>query len=202
VSWRLEGEFFENCNCDVLCPCITGADLVPADYERCLVPMVCRVEAGELDEVSLDRLCFVYVLDTPPVMGRGDWRMAIYIDERGDETQRDALRRILLGELGGPPEAMATLVGEHLGVRYVPIEFRLDGRRRGATIPGILDIEVEGQSVPGWNRVYEIANVFHPMGDVLPIARALRGRFTDPELGLDFDNAGQNAHYCRFSWNG
>lgn len=23
-SWKIDGEYFENCNCDVLCPCITS----------------------------------------------------------------------------------------------------------------------------------------------------------------------------------
>ena len=25
MSWEITGEYFENCNCDILCPCITSS---------------------------------------------------------------------------------------------------------------------------------------------------------------------------------
>ncbi len=36
MAWSLEGEYMENCSCDVLCPCITSSMAGPADTERCL----------------------------------------------------------------------------------------------------------------------------------------------------------------------
>jgi hypothetical protein len=41
MAWRLEGTYFENCNCDVLCPCGASFFVLPADNERC------RVTTGE-----------------------------------------------------------------------------------------------------------------------------------------------------------
>ena len=44
MAWKLEGDYFGNCSCDVLCPCLTSYMQAPADTERCLVPLVARVD--------------------------------------------------------------------------------------------------------------------------------------------------------------
>jgi hypothetical protein len=38
MAWQLSGEYLENCNCEILCPCITSSLQGPADNERCYVP--------------------------------------------------------------------------------------------------------------------------------------------------------------------
>ena len=43
MSWSLEGEYFENCNCKVVCPCEASMSF-EADNERCQVPLICHIE--------------------------------------------------------------------------------------------------------------------------------------------------------------
>ncbi len=53
------------------------------------------------------------------------WRFWLYLDERGDEAQRDALEQIFLGRLGGTPDEQFPWVwkpSDLLGVRAVAIE--------------------------------------------------------------------------------
>jgi hypothetical protein len=200
MSWSIHGDYLENCNCDVLCPCITSSLQAPADHERCFVPLALRIETGSADGVSLDGLGAVLVCDTPQVMGEGGWRVAVYIDEDADDAQREALASILSGARGGPPALLAGLVGELLGVKYVPMEWLQDGERRGVTIPGILDIEVEGLRAPEAGGVMTIANIMHPMGPDLALARSRRGTYAD-DMGIAaFDNTGLNGHYRAFDW--
>ena len=200
MAWRLAGEYFENCSCDILCPCITSSMQAPADTERCLVPLICHVREGERDGVSLDGLDFILVVDSPAVMAEGGWRVAVYIDERADESQRAALGAILSGAEGGPPELLAGLIGEQLGVKFVPISYESSNGRKRAEVPGIMEFEVEGVFAPDSSAVMEITNVFHPMGSNLPIAKSLKGRYDDPDYGLSFDNTGKNGHYREFAW--
>ncbi|MEP6893382.1 MAG: hypothetical protein ABI927_06335 [Gaiellaceae bacterium] len=47
MSWSIRGEYFENSNCEILCPCITSSLAGPADNERCYVLLICHIEAGE-----------------------------------------------------------------------------------------------------------------------------------------------------------
>lgn len=200
MSWSIQGEYMENCSCDVLCPCIVWSMAGPADTERCLVPLAMHIEKGEKDGVSLDGLNAILVVDAPQVMGEGGWRVAVYIDERADEQQQAALGEILSGAAGGPPEMLAGLVGEQLGVRVVPINYTSDENRKRVEVPGIMEFEVEGLHAPGSSAVMEIVNVFHPMGANLPVARSITGRYSDPDYGLSFDNTGKNGHFREFAW--
>jgi len=52
------------------------------------------------------------------------WSFWLYLDDRGNDGQRDALEQIFLGRLGGSPERQfpwARQESELLGVRSVPI---------------------------------------------------------------------------------
>jgi hypothetical protein len=200
MAWHLSGEYFENCNCDILCPCVTSSLQGPADNERCRVPLICHIDEGERDGVSLDGLTFVLVLDTPQVMGEGGWRVATYIDEKADESQREALGAILSGAEGGAPAMLGPLVGENLGVKYVPMTYDSSDGHKRFEVPGIMEFEVEGVYAPESTAVMEVTNVFHPMGSNLPIAKSLKGRYDDPDYGLSFDNTGKNGHFREFAW--
>ena len=202
MSWKLEGEYFENCNCDILCPCLTSSMMGPGDYERCMVPMIVDIHKGSFNEVALDGLKFVMIIDAPAVMSEGNWRIALYIDERASEAQRQALADILSGQNGGPPQMLAGLIGEQLGVKYVPINYTSDERRKRVEVPGIMEFEVEGIAASEDEPVIHINNIHHPMGTDLPIARGLVGRYNDPDYNFAFDNTGKNGHYRDFVWQG
>ena len=74
MAWHINGDYFENCNCDLICPCPSYALQGPADNERCFLPLFVHIEDGENDGVRLDGLNFVIVIDAPQVMAEGDWR--------------------------------------------------------------------------------------------------------------------------------
>ncbi len=200
MAWSISGDYFENCNCEILCPCITSYMQAPADGERCVVPIICRIDDGQFEGVRLDGLAFAIVADSPAVMAEGNWRVALYIDERADEGQRVALLAILSGDHGGVPGMLAGLIGEHLGVRFVPFTYEAMGHRRHAVIPGIMDVEVETITAPDNGEPVTITGVRHPMGSDLPVAKSLKGVFNDPEFGLVFDNTGKNGHVRAFAW--
>lgn len=200
MAWHLAGEYFENCSCDILCPCITSSLAGPADSERCQVPLVMHVEEGEKDGVSLGGLNAIMLVDSPAVMGEGGWRVALYIDEAADDGQRQALVDILSGAAGGTPAALAPLIGEVLGVKFVPIDYRAVNGNRSVRVPGIMEFEVEPVTNPETGETLEITGTIHPMGSNLPIARGVKGVYADSDYGLSFDNTGKNGHVRRFAW--
>jgi hypothetical protein len=51
--------------------------------------------------------------------------MSLFIDERADERQREALQVIFGGQAGGFPTDFARVIGECRGVEFVPIEFEV-----------------------------------------------------------------------------
>jgi pimeloyl-ACP methyl ester carboxylesterase len=52
-------------------------------------------------------------------------RMGLFIDEKADERQRQALQSIFAGEVGGRPAGFAASIGEFRGVEFVPISFEM-----------------------------------------------------------------------------
>jgi hypothetical protein len=205
-AWRLAGEYLENCNCEVLCPCIVGprnergGALARPTEGHCDVPMVFDIAEGRFGEVRLDGLAAALTIYTPGPMGAGNWTVGFYADERAGADQRAALEAIFGGETGGPPGRLAALVATRLPTRSVPIRFEKDGRRRRALISGVLDIEIEGLAgADGTGEVW-LDNVRHLVARRLAIARATRSAYRDH--GFHWNNTGRNGHYAPFTWTG
>ncbi len=199
MPWKLTADYFENCNCNVICPCIATPDL-RADNEICHAPMISRIVEGEYDGVKLDGLSFVILIEAPQVMTEGNWRVGFYIDEQADDAQREALETIVTGKAGGPPAFIASLTGENLGVKYVPIHFEGAGNHWEASVPGLLDFEVEGVVTTEGGQPVTVDNVGHPMGSRLPIGKSVKGVMSDPDFGFVYENTGKNGHFNRYSW--
>src|SRR3954469_5116663 len=145
-KWHLSGDYFENCNCNVVCPCLVSpsAPLTARPSQgMCDVALVFHIDNGSYGNVSLDGLNVAVVGHTPGPMGEGNWTLAAYIDERADEQQTTALGAIFGGAEGGPMAAFAPLVGTHLGAKKVAINYAINGKARSAEIPEIMHMAVE-----------------------------------------------------------
>ncbi|HXG42989.1 MAG TPA: DUF1326 domain-containing protein [Dehalococcoidia bacterium] len=200
--WTLVGDYFENCNCDVVCPCEVsplGVMRAPPTQGHCDVFLAFHVDSGTYGDVALDGLNFVVVVHAPGAMAEGDWTVAAYLDERASPQQREALGAILSGHAGGPFAALGPLISRDLGAKVVPIQFRKEGRRRSVTIPGILDSTVE--AVPGADPEAEVVKRnAHPFFPEAVQAYGVRTTYSDH--GLTWDNTGKNADYASFRWSG
>lgn len=75
MAWRLDGTYFESCSCDEVCPCTWSAFTAKATLDRCRALLAYHVDSGEIDGVDVSGLNFAIFLDTPPVMGEGNWRV-------------------------------------------------------------------------------------------------------------------------------
>src|SRR5580704_280041 len=53
MAWKLEGTYFENCNCDWVCPCTVTSFASPATGDRCQVILNYHVRRGEIDGVEV-----------------------------------------------------------------------------------------------------------------------------------------------------
>ena len=203
VQWQLSGDYFENCNCSVVCPCLVSAapPLTSRPTEGvCNVPTVFHIESGRYGDVALDNLNVAIAVHTPGPMGDGNWSVAAYIDERADDKQTEALGAIFTGAAGGPMAAFAPLIGKNLGVKKVPITFRIEGKKRSAEIPSILHLAVD--PLPTLHPSGEMwANAGHPFApEKLALAVGAPGS-TFADHGLSWDNSGKNGHYARISWS-
>ncbi|HUK93935.1 MAG TPA: DUF1326 domain-containing protein [Gaiellaceae bacterium] len=198
MAWHLDGTYFENCNCDVLCPCGASSLTLPATNERCHVLFVFHVEEGEIEGVDVSGLSVGILADSPGMMIEGGWKVGVYLDDKATEAQAEALGAVFSGQKGGPMEALAPLIGELLGVERAPIEFDEDGPRHHAKIGGDIEIVVEDFVPEQLGQVSRLTNVAHPVATTLTVARATTSRIKG--FGLDISNEGKNGHAAPFSW--
>jgi hypothetical protein len=205
AKWNLEGDYFEGCNCDLICPCIFKGD---PDEGYCNVTVAWHIQKGNYDadgnnnKINLDGLNVVALFHTPGNMLTGPkWNAAMYIDERATKEQIDSLTTIYSGQAGGFFAVITNLIGKMLGVKSVPIEFGIDGKRRWLRIKDLLQLEIEGFVGADPNKETLVVNPALSVvpGSNLVVAQASKYAYSD--YGMQWDNSGKNGFYSRFSYS-
>jgi hypothetical protein len=196
TNWQIEGEYFESCNCEVLCPCLlTGAR--PTEG-HCDVVLGFRIDKGKYGNVDLAGLNAVQALTTPGVMSAGNGTLAVYVDSRAHPDQRAALEAIFTGAAGGPPSLFGPMITKLLPTRTAPITFSAQGSKRTLSIANVTEVTVEGVSGAG-KQVVWMENVAHPYSTRLAIAKGTASQYKDH--GLNFENTGRNGHFSPINWS-
>ena len=87
TTWRLEGDYFEGCNCKSICPCLFKLD--PTEGE-CKVVVAWHIESGYFGgDISLNNLNVVFAIYTPGNMFTGPkWKLALYVDDKASDRKR------------------------------------------------------------------------------------------------------------------
>lgn len=199
MAWRLEGSFLENCNCDSVCPCLTSAFTRPADRERCNALLLFHIDSGEIEGTDVSDLNIGIVVDSPPLMEEGNWRVGVVMDAAATEEQAGALGAVFSGEKGGPPAALGPLIGEMMGVETAPIEYADDGSRHSVKIGDAVEIEIEDFIPEGGQEPSRLTGLGYPVNSTLTIAPATKAQGS--VFGLSFANEGRHGVSASFSWS-
>jgi len=138
AGFSVKGKYFETCNCDVSCPCIW---LGPATNDACDVLLAWHVSEGQRDGVDLSGLNAVMAVHTLKQMTDGNWKVALYLDERATPEQSEALGAVFSGGAGGHLAGLGPLIAEVAGVVPAKISFEHDGDSLKATVGDILSME-------------------------------------------------------------
>jgi hypothetical protein len=103
MAYRIRGTYLESCNCDAPCPCrrIDGRAGGRSTHGICDGALSWSIEAGEADGVDLGGLGVVLGTRYSDDEEGSPWTFAMFVDERGDAVQREALARIFSGAHGG-----------------------------------------------------------------------------------------------------
>ena len=197
VSFKVEGDYFESCNCTVSCPCIF---LAPATEDACDVVFAWHISRGAMDGIKLDGLNVVMAVHSPKRMTEGGWKAALYLDESADEKQGKALGAIFSGQAGGHLANVAPLIGTVTGVRSAPIRFEKRETHRSVVVGDVIKMTVdELKGMDGVNPAV-ITNpllgaVTQPIRQAKSDALSYRGDWT-------IDAAGVNGFITEFSYEG
>lgn len=202
MAWQITGDYFENCNCDVVCPCLFSPNpplTSKPTAGACEVAFGFHIDRGSYDATTLDGLNVAMIARTPGPMAQGNWSVALYLDERANEQQRQALQSIFTGAVGGPLATLAPFISTILGAGTVPITFHKEGKRRSIDIPGVMQMAV--RALPSLNPDEEIwAKNAHPFASSVSLAVG-EEKSTWADYGMRWDNSGKNGHYAPISWS-
>jgi hypothetical protein len=201
MSWSLEGDFYENCSCDAICPC-TWSNLAHKatrdDY--CRFALAFDVDKGEIEGVDVSGTSFVMIADTPPNMADGNWRVGVIIDDGANEEQVGKFGQVLSGELGGPPAALGPFLGEFLGIEQAPISIESDGKNHRVTVGELVDYSGERVTIESGDQVTLTNIVAHPSGPTLGLAPVSRAQVS--AFGVEYSGSDLSGFANRFNWKG
>jgi hypothetical protein len=164
ATWEVSGSYFEACNCDAICPCrvVGGRPGGRSTHGKCQFALSWQVLDGYAEQVRLDDLAVVmagwYDDDAPS----SPWSVSLYVDDRADDDQYDALSSIFLGRAGGATfENFAAAIGTVHHVRRAAITLTHEPRRwriRAAayvTVAATRPVDAPGRvacGIPGLDR--------------------------------------------------
>jgi len=197
AEWNMSGTYFETCSCDTACPC---AFLSAPSKGECTLLAGWHIDKGEFEGVQLDGLNVAFAAYAPGHMMEVEWKAALYVDERADDAQHEALAKIFKGEAGGQPARIAAHVGEFLGVKRVPIEYHTNAKHRSLRIPDVADAEIVDLSAEG---VEEVTITSRPwsIAPSHPTVVAKSERLDYDDYDFHWHLAGENGYHSPFEYH-
>lgn len=166
MSWRIQGTYFEACNCDPICPCrrVDGVPGGRSTHGVCAGVLSWLVEEGHADGADLAGLPVALAYRYDDDEQGSPWSWILYLDERATEDQRAGLESIFTGRAGGDALAhfpWAWKESELVAVRPVSIEVDHTRRRQRLRVRDRVRVRIRdayggGQTVtcviPGHDR--------------------------------------------------
>jgi hypothetical protein len=200
VSWHIKGSYYENCSCTNTCPCTWSSMQTPATNDYCRANLAFKISEGVINEVNMDGVIFVMIVDTPPLMANGNWKVGVVVNDTVSDEQMEALGMLLSGDIGGPPAMLKGLIGEMLGIEKHPVSISQKGNDFHVQIGDSFDYSATIITNPMTGEPVKLVGMLHPAGNELKLANVHK-LSASSILGVDFVG-GENlsGYQNEFSW--
>ena len=169
MAYHLEGRLLEVCNCRVLCPCWIGED---PDFGTCDTIVAWHFDKGKINDVDVADRTIAVIAHVPGNILEGNWKAAVYLDDRVTPQQEEAILAVYTGKQGG----LGTIKLGDAG--YAELEPYKSASGATTTLT-----DTVFSTVPG-------APVF--------VGKSPRYQAKVPKLGIDLDLKGHNALQSTF----
>lgn len=200
VDWAIKGELILNCNCTVFCPCVVSLGLHPPTEGHCQTWGGVRIDSGHYGTTDLSGLNIGLLIEIPGMMSRGNWKVALYIDDRASDAAYTGLVDIFSGKAKGTTGLFNVLVGEVIGVERQPVRYETEGKTRHITVGRQIDGVVHPVEGKNPDEDIVIRNTKYWMGPDITVATATKGRVR--AHGRVWDFHGRSAEICQIDWSG
>jgi hypothetical protein len=181
----------------------------PPDDGECEGILAWHIRDGNFGDVELDGLNVValgyfegniWEEETKATMG-------MFLDERADDSQRQALQTIWSGQAGGWPAGFAENIGEIRGLEFAPIDFEIadDLAHWSVEIPGKAKGSASGLAGPTNPEGAPVQVHNAPGAEVGPgqvATYAIADENAVDAFGFKWDWAGRSSKHFPFDWSG
>jgi len=200
-NWSIECDYMETCNCDFSCACNFSG--LP-NFGRCEALVGYHIRNGRFGTVTLDNLDFVYAASWPRAIHQGGGTLCVYICDRANIAQRQAIADIAYGRAGGngPYATFASTMRYKLEPQTVAIDMHVDGKRSRFAVPEVLSVELSPHFDPVSGNEQDV-QINLPNGFIWKTAHAIKStlmKIATPNL--NFDHSGRNAFYTVVTHHG
>ena len=188
VKWSLEADYLQACNCDYGCPC---------EFEARPTQGFCdgmgawRINRGRYGKLSLDGLALGFVAHWPGALHEGNGTLALFIEQKADPKQREALMKIATGQEGGMPfEIIAKTISKLLDPQYVTFDFKIKDKNSSVRLGDNVSLAFEPIKNPVSGDP-EAIRVEHASGFLFKwahVVSAKEGRARIGELNFNYPN--------------
>jgi hypothetical protein len=198
MAYELRGQFLEACDCFVMCPCWFQEE---PDEDECTGLIAWYVEVGQVDGVDVSGLTTVSVSHHGGHRNGGHMHVALYVDERADDEQQEALARAFTGEAGGPLSELAELTEAVDEVTPAKIAFSNSGGRVKLSVDRAVRTDMK-PLVGSTNRVITVADsvLASVLGTPAEVGKSSQFKLDVGKDDFDRDLKGRSANRGRFSY--
>jgi len=196
VAYHLEGRLLEVCNCRVLCPCWIGED---PDFGTCDTIVGWHFDKGTINGIDVAGCTICAIAHVPGNILKGNWRAAIYLNDKVTPKQEEAILGVYTGKLGGPVAELVKLIGEVVSVEKVPITFDVQGGKGTLKVGNAGYAELEPYKSASGATTTLAETVFSTVpGAPVFVGKSPRYRSKNDKLGINLDMSGHNALQSTF----
>src|ERR687885_1048656 len=205
-KWKVSGDFFDVCKCNIPCPCEFAQ---APTYGDCDGVLAWHIKKGQYGQTSIDGLNVLGIGSFTGNIWEGNTKVtaAFFMDKNANEQQREALQMIFTGKAGGFMGEFAKLIGDVRGLEFATIKFEIadDLSHWSAEIPGKALAKAEALSGPMTPPGKRVQTINPPGSEVGPGVVATWAKSTADQadaMGFKWERKGQSSKHMRFEWSG
>lgn len=199
MSYTLEGRLLETCSCHGPCPCWVGEE---PDGGKCDGLVAFHYDRGQITGIDVSGLTIGMLALIPGRAIDGNWKVAVFVDDKATPQQKEAILAAHTGQLGGPLADLAQVVGEVVGVYDAPIEFDVRKGTGAFRIGEVSRVQMQPFMLAPDRPIQMYDAVLNTPGLPAYLGKASEYEVRVPQHGMEWQYNGRNSIQSEFRYEG
>jgi hypothetical protein len=133
----------------------------------------------------------------------GNWKIAVFVDDKASAKQKEAILAGHTGKLGGPLSDLAKLIGEVVGVYDAPIQFNFTEGKGTIRVGDAISAEMQPYADAQGRPTKLVDSIFSTIpGSPAFVGKAPKHKVNLPQHQMAWEFANRNAVLGQFRLEG